>query len=114
MDIYRNLTAGGWSVRGKGGEVVCHANHLLAYDVQWVVQPGGRARARREGQRNVHAFARTNDIVVLDCDPETGKCGEVTYNPFAFDTFVWADTEEPVFESAVVLFCKDKVFAQRA
>ncbi len=120
MDVHRNLNKGGWSVLGHGDHVT-HRHYVLMVNVRWIVQPGGQSRARREGQRNVHAFARGTIVTAyhgsLPNEQDLSGLVEVTYNPFQNDTFVYADTGKPVFASDWAVFTrvdgKDKVFVQR-
>jgi hypothetical protein len=64
------------------------------------VQPAGRDRVRQEGKKNVHAFAcGTYDT---QCLPNSVVIGgsegmrKITYNPYKFDSFVYADDLTPV------------------
>ena len=54
--VYRNLHRDCYSVM-IGGLVVAHVTSLELGDVEFRVRPGGLARARSSGTRNVHAFA---------------------------------------------------------
>ena len=57
VEVYWNLRKKYWSVRHKG-KVIKHTRCIRLRDVQWVVQPAGKERVRRENRKNVHAFAR--------------------------------------------------------
>lgn len=57
VEVYWNLHKKCWSVRHKG-KVIQHRAAVQLKDVTWVVQPAGNRRVRREGKKNVHAFAR--------------------------------------------------------
>lgn len=85
--VYRNRHLGCWSVL-RGGRVVARAQSLALEDVVFRVRAGGRDRACRVRQRNVHAFA---------CGRLAG-CGEVPpgalpfrYDPYGSATFTLAD-----------------------
>jgi hypothetical protein len=54
--VYRNLHRDCYSVM-VGGKVIAHVTHIELSDVEFRVRPGGLARARNSGKRNVHAFA---------------------------------------------------------
>lgn len=99
VDTYINLNKGCVSVRSREsedyGRVVAHRPKIHVSDVEFVVQPSGRQRARESGVRNVHAFVRGN----WDESQKIVSGQSVTYNPFEYDQFVHAETERPV-ESA--------------
>lgn len=87
VHVYRNLHLPGraWSVRDvASGRVVAHVASVDLVGVVFRVQPAGRARARREGRRNVHAYAAG----VVACAPpaEVWRC--VRYDPFGPPGFV--------------------------
>lgn len=59
VDAYRNLRAGGYSLRDrKTGRVVAIVDAVTLRDVKFVVQPAGRARVLATGRKQVHAFVR--------------------------------------------------------
>jgi len=84
VHVYFNLRRRLWSVRQRG-RVVGHAEHLTLRDVDWVVQPGGRERVRREGKKNVHAYGKgwVTNVSLFD-----GTEQAVRYNPYELETFV--------------------------
>jgi hypothetical protein len=91
VEVYWNLHKKCWSVRHKG-KVVAHVNSIALGDVQWVVRPAGNAKVRREGKKNVHAFARG---IVKDSSTYpfpwnvTGPNWQpVTYNPYKHTSFM--------------------------
>lgn len=113
MDIYRNLRTGNWSIRSRG-IVRGHADTVCASWAQFVVQPAGRRRAVESGQRNVHAFVRTDTLVTgNDADgtafelPHGDTLRRVTYNPFKAATFVDAATGAPVRHADTVWMLHD-------
>ncbi len=66
--VYRNLHRQLWSIQGyvtgKGWRVVGHADSCVGTTgVKFVVNQTGRERVRREGRKNVHAFAEVGNIV---------------------------------------------------
>ena len=96
--LYWNLHKKVWSLQScKTGRVVNHVDAFTLIDCKFVVRPAGQAKVRREGKKNVHAFAvgtggfRDGIATCLSGRP-------VTYNPYVNDTFVFADTGEPVTE----------------
>lgn len=89
VEVYRNLHKKCWSVRNKG-RIVAHVDKIVLKDCQFVVQPAGNARARREQRKNVHAFVRGYVSSVEECNASTPSLGyfEVHYNPYQNTTFV--------------------------
>ena len=117
VETYFNLHKGCLSYRPHSGRVQ-HAESMILNDVRFAVQPAGRERVRREGQKNVHAFVRGEPAFIRhvgdgddgDLTPvnmERQGYRPITYNPYRFESFVFADTHEPVHgASQVVLIGK--------
>jgi len=87
IDAYLNLHKDCVSVRSREqedyGEVVVHRPKIHVSDVEFVVQPAGRAKARETGTKNVHAFVRGE----WD-DAKTVRHGtRVGYDPFGVGEF---------------------------
>lgn len=106
--VYWNLHKKVWSLQDrKTGRVSQHVPAFTMYDAKFVVRPAGQAKVRREGKKNVHAFAVGTEGFrggIATCS--TGR--PVTYNPYKNDTFVFADTGEPVTEvQAITVSTKD-------
>lgn len=100
VHVYRNLNrsrpdAAVWSVR-HGSRVVAHVRELTLEDATFRIQPGGRDRARRSGQRNVHAYVAGT---VAGPAP-VGRWVTVAYDPFGDATFTAAG--EPLHTAAWV------------
>lgn len=119
VDVYRNLSQGCWSVKDRSdGRVIGRADAVIVTDATFVVQPAGRAKVLREGQKNVHAFVRgtlrTNSFnIKLETLNNQNVLGdaidfsrreealflqgkpsiEATYNPYKFDSFVDASSK---------------------
>ncbi len=93
VEVYWNLHKKLYSVRRKG-KVVAHVPFITLKDVQWVVQPAGNARVRREGKKNVHAFARgtwlygNDELQLVNDELRMKDRREVTYNPDVHQGFV--------------------------
>ena len=87
--VYWNLHKGCWSVQDrKTGRVVKHVEACTLADVKFIVRPAGREKVRREGKKNVHAFAvgyivenNDNNFNPIDWD-------RVKYNPYTDDYFM--------------------------
>jgi len=119
---------------------VRHVNTAEFEDVKFAVQPAGRAKVLNERRKNVHAFVRgrlTNSTPFFSSDPYVPTYGnvwirkdewqgyepfyrvfepddrivEVTYNPYKYESFVIAETEQPIFESPRVLIEGRTIFA---
>ena len=112
-DLYRNLHTATWSLLArKPGKVVAHPQEVLVEVVRFVVQPGGTKRVRKTKKKHVHAFVRGSVIDVnvdgkaLLADPSYGW-RPVTYNPYVNDSFVLADTREPISSAGWVLLTRD-------
>lgn len=113
VETYFNLHKKCLSYRPMGGKVR-HAHTLLLNDVTFAVQPAGREKVRREKKKNVHAFVR-GEIgfvrpTVADDDGDLSPANmerqgyrRVTYNPYNFDSFVYADSHAPVLKSRQVV-----------
>ena len=103
VQVYWNLHKKCWSVVALEGDskgrVVRHTDQVLLRDVKFAVQPAGNARVRREGKKNVHAFVRGTWLACLAQDSSRRS---IMYNPYKFETFVFADNHEPVFAAKTV------------
>ena len=92
VQVYWNLHKNLWSVRHKC-KVISHQGTVCLNNVTFRVQPAGRDRVRREGKKNVHAFACGEYGGTLS-DKRLGR--NITYNPYKYDTFVYSDDLTPV------------------
>ena len=113
--VYWNLHKKVWSVQDvKSGRVCDHLRNISLTDAKFVVRKGGQKRVREEGKKNVHAFA-VGTGGFRDGIAMRGHGRPVTYNPYVNDTFVFADTGEPVTEvQAISVYTdngKPKVYA---
>jgi len=104
VDIYQNLHQDCLSVRSREpyeryGRVIAHVDSIVIRDVEFIVQPSGVERVRKEGRRNVHAFARGNWYDETD-RKDAFLGGEptrfVVYNPFVYNHFVFSGTKRPI------------------
>jgi hypothetical protein len=113
VETYYNLHRKCLSYRESGGRVY-HARTLVLNNVTLAVQPAGRERVRREGKKNVHAFVRgeigyirylddADDGDITTNNMERQGYRRITYNPYKFDSFVYADTHEPVTSARQVV-----------
>ena len=100
VEVYFNLHKRVWSVRScETGRVIGHFEFVALKNVQWVVRPAGREKVRREGRKNVHAFARGLLWVqgARQLSPSRLEGWEaLTYNPYKHETFVDKASGDPV------------------
>ena len=108
-EVYWNLHKGLWSLRdAKTKRVVCHGPSVILRDVDFRVQPAGRERVRREGKKNVHAYA-VGFIISADRLPDDVYGDEqISYNPYVNETFVVEGTEQIVRSADYVVFTPNK------
>ena len=115
--LYRNLHTGGFSVKHKG--LVCARGDVFTMDnVEFRVSKAGSSRAKKEQQRNVHAYmvaetfeqpkVRSSALGALlsTVDDMT----RVTYNPYKNDTFVDAKTGQPITDAKYAIAVNGKVY----
>ena len=132
VHVYRNLRQGCWSIKAYGagvdGRVVAHTQGAaLVGGVDWVVSEAGRQRVLAERRKNVHATVR-GDLLWLHPNTKffhgmtAAKLGAqitpskhwvvqrsvpVTYNPYAFDSFVRTADHEPITHSDTAYLMPD-------
>ena len=98
--VYRNLRKDCWSVR-QGDTVRFHTLYAFLRDAKFKVLQAGRERVVKEKQKNVHAFVvglltnpcqkfATSHIVIKE------KYSAITYNPYAYQSFVRVDDKKAV------------------
>lgn len=82
--VHFNLRTHYWSVTAKSGpfkgRVVANLVDVTLADVTLVVSEAGHRRAKAEGARNVHAWAR-GTITVVNSTPDLAALTRVSYNP---------------------------------
>jgi hypothetical protein len=122
VEIYYNLNKHVLSVRQKG-LVIKHTPAAEVFNAKFVVQPGGRKRVLREKRKNVHAFirgtaGRLSKTILTEAwrDVSTTSINNwvrVTYNPYKYNSFVEAESGEPIHESPHVIISGRTVYAQK-
>ncbi len=104
VETYYNLHKHVPSVR-VDGKVVAHLDAVPVKQPSFVVQQGGRQRVLEEQSKNVHAFIKGEFASSLDADALEGLIPiRVKYDPYRFDSFVTADTEQRVTEAEYAVF----------
>lgn len=113
--VYYNLHKHTFSLK-KGGIVFLHADFVKLKDVEFRVRKGGREKVNIEKSKNVHAFVIGTlvDYCKYPCDqiPEEPSGDIVTYNPYKYESFVYKQTEEPIFKATEVdmINSRNKIF----
>lgn len=122
--VYKNLHNGKWSIQdNKTGLVVGYADSLTLVDVTTKVSEVGRQKVLKEKRKNVHAFIigdilevsnfqpRNNRSVVCDGLTEVSldKPRKITYNPYKFSSFVFAETTAAVPQKMKIAFIDKEV-----
>jgi hypothetical protein len=113
--VYYNLHKHTFSVT-YDSKVIMYADYVKLGDVEFRVRQGGKEKVRSEKSKNVHAFVigKLLNYCEYPCDemPTPSSDKVVTYNPYKHDTFVFKNTEEPVYYAQEVdmINAKDKLF----
>ena len=116
--VYYNLHKHTFSVT-YDSKVIMHADYVKLGDVEFRVRKGGKEKVRDEKRKNVHAFVigKLLDYCEYPCDdlPVTNFKNIVTYDPYKFDTFVYKDSEDPVYYAKEVdmVNSKNKIFVTK-
>lgn len=112
IEAYWNLHRNCISYRPttKGGRVQ-HAESLQLRNVRFAVQPAGREKVLKEKRKNVHAFVRGNVVSIGQGLPPKGEWVRVTYNPYLYDSFVIAETGEPIYAAHEVVIEDKRIYA---
>ena len=122
VEIYYNLHKHVLSVREKG-LVIKHTPAAEVFNAKFVVQPGGRKRVLRDKRKNVHAFVRgtagrLSKTILSEMLGRKYKVPanwvRVTYNPYKYNSFVEAESGEPIHESPHVIISGRTVYAQKS
>jgi hypothetical protein len=102
VQVYKNLHKRMWSVR-QGGRVVFHCNKLILKDCTFRVQPSGRKRVLKKGQKNVHAYVAGFLSNARECRSyEDGNYVPVSYDPYKNDSFIDAESGLPILTADFV------------
>lgn len=114
--VYFNLHKKLFSIKSMEGEnkgkVIGHSPAVVLDNVKFKVSEAGRQRVIREQRKNVHAgvigYLNEQGIrLVLATRDLTTK---VTYNPYLYESFVNADTFEPVLAADTALLVNKKIY----
>jgi hypothetical protein len=113
--VYYNLHKHTFSVT-YDSKVIMHADYVKLGDVEFRVRSGGNEKVRKEKSKNVHTFVIGTllDYCEYPCDniPNPTSDKIVTYDPYKHNSFVYNDSEEPVYNARRVdmINSKNKIF----
>jgi hypothetical protein len=113
--VYYNLHKHTFSVK-LNDRVILFADYVKLGDVEFRVRKGGKEKVRSEKQKNVYAFVIGDllDYCEFPCEniPNEPTDKVVTYNPYKYDSFVYKDSEEPIYNAKDVdmINLKNKLF----
>ncbi len=104
--VYWNLRKNCWSVQHKG-VVINHVDSLLLKNVTFSVSEAGRQKVLREKQKNVHAFAKGELVMINQLRPLELNL-QISYNPYKFGYFYNKITQEEIKTNSLV-YCGNRV-----
>jgi predicted secreted acid phosphatase len=103
--VHYNLHKHTFSVTYKS-KVIVHADYVKLVDVEFRVRKGGKEKVRLNKQKNVHAFVIGTLMEYYeypsDNIPNILSNTIVTYNPYKYDSFVYKESEEPIYGATEV------------
>lgn len=109
--VYYNLHRKLWSVKALEGEnkgkVIAHRHEVVLQKPKPKVSEAGRQRVIREQRKNVHAglVGEWFDQKILQAEGDT-----ITYNPYKYTSFVYADNEQPFTGASLAMMQDRKVY----
>ena len=112
--VYFNLHKKVFSIKALEGpckgRVIAHRRELMLYDAVFKVSEAGRQRVLREKRKNVHAGVVGHWFGAYE--PEVANQADiaVTYNPYKYSTFVYADGEFPIVTAESAYLVNKKIF----
>ncbi len=113
--VYYNLHKHTFSVT-YDSKVILHADYVKLGNVEFRVRTGGKERVRKEKSKNVHAFVIGTllDYCEYPCEEIPSPLSDkiITYNPYKHNSFVYKDSEEPVYRAKEVdmINSQNKIF----
>lgn len=109
--VYYNLHRKVWSVKALEGEnkgrVIAHRRDVVLQKPKPKVSEAGRQRVLREKRKNVHAglVGEWFDQKILQAEGDL-----ITYNPYKYQTFVYADDKQPFTGASLALMQDREVY----
>lgn len=116
VQVYRNLKFKDkvvYSIRdATSGLVLGHGTDLLLSRCLLIVKDSGRKRVLKEKKKNVHAWIEGSFGIIHCGDNSIFNDGvKVSYNPYKNYTFVFGETDQPLFVANLVYIDEQGVFA---
>lgn len=112
IKVYMNIRKKLFSIQDKKTRrLIAYADSLLLTDVEMKIGRAGQLRARKEGQKNIHAF-----IVGTYIESDNKKMTKsqnwkpVYYNPYNTDTFIDLENGKPVYKAQSSYLVDGKCF----
>lgn len=111
--VYFNLHKKTFSIKALEGEnkgrVIAHRDELILYSPTFKVSEAGRQRVLRECKKNVHAgvvgfWHGCVDLLNANCKTP------VTYNPYKFNSFVYASDSKPIYNAKIAYLTHKKIY----
>ena len=103
--VYYNLHKHTFSIQYKG-LLMLHADYVKLANVEFRVRKGGLEKVRVEKQKNIHAFVIGTLVDYMEYPathvPSPSTTKSITYDPYKYDSFVYKDTQEPVYKAGEV------------
>lgn len=110
--VYYNLHKKLWSIKAlegpNKGRVIKHAMTVNLRDAVPKVSKAGRRRVLKEGRKNVHAGIVGHLMATYCAKVEDLKGEPITYNPYLYDSFVYAKDTTKEFKQADYVWLMDK------
>jgi hypothetical protein len=119
--VYRNLHNGKLSIKNSAsGLVVGHCDNVIMFHCDFRVSKKGVERIRRIRQKSVVATVngdiykmqgftpyKGRDVRLYGSDDYSVSAGDpwdkVTFEPYQYDTFVYRDTEKPIYSAKITM-----------
>jgi hypothetical protein len=109
--VYYNLHRKLWSIKAlegdNKGKVIAHRHDVVLHKPKAKVSEAGRQRVLREQRKNVHAglVGEWMDQKILQAEGDL-----ITYNPYKYTTFVYADDKQPFTGASLALMQDREVY----
>lgn len=112
--VYYNLHKKCWSIKAlegaQKGRVIDHEEYVWLKNATPRVSEAGRQRVLKERRKNVHAGI-VGEWCRGECHDSDLLTGEVTYNPYKYNSFVFKEDERTFNGSPDVVMWSGRVWA---
>lgn len=110
--VYRNLHKNCFSIKAlqgpMKGKVIGHTDEVHLTDVEFRVSEKGRQRVLREKKKYVHAGVV--GLIASPYDAPPDDTVSVRYNPYETETFILANSNEPVYRAAYAKLTNNRIY----